>query len=695
MSPRTWGSRSHVRHGPAITTRRIGDVLVIVIDEPPVNALTASVRTGLLDAVREVAADRSVVGAIITGVGSRFVAGADLREMDSPQDGPSLPEVVAAIDALDPVVVVAITGPALGGGLEIALACDWPMATPNASVGLPETRLGLLPGAGGTQRLPRLVGIARAIELIGAARVLGAGEARDLGILDAVVEDNLVDRAVALVPGLRKRRVSELPAPPEDPQADRAAAAAVIKRAKGTPSVAEAVDIVLATATMSFEAGLQRERAAFLGFRASPESRALRHLFVAERQAAKVPGLQGAVARPIDRVAVIGAGLMGSAIASTLADAGIAVELLEQGADAAKRGAGRVRDLYRRQVERGRLTEAVAAERCDRIRVDDDFDALAEVDVVIEAAFEDFDVKRDIFARLDRLTRPGTVLATNTSYLDVNAIADSTTRPRDVLGLHFFSPANVMRLVEVVRAAQTAPDVLATGIALARRIGKLPVVAGVCDGFIGNRMFARIRQASEYLLEDGASPQEVDAALEGYGYAMGPFAVADMTGLDIAWARRKRHARSPDERYVTIPDRLCEAGRLGRKVGRGWFDYASGTAQPAAEVDAIIDEERARRGARTASLTVGDIQRRVLAALVNEGANILDEGISLRSSDIDLVYVNGFGFPSLRGGPMFAADQAGLAGILDNVERAHAEGSGAKPAPLLVRLVHERRAFGD
>ena len=429
-----------MRRAPSVSTRRSGDIVTVVVDEPPVNALSTSVRIGLFHAVQDIAADRSIAAVILTGAGPRFIAGADLREMSSPPQEPSLPEVVAAIDALEPLVVAAITGPALGGGLEVALACDWRMATPNASLGLPETRLGLLPGAGGTQRLPRLVGIARAIKLIGGARIVSAAEARELGILDDVVEEDILERAAALVPTLRKRRLSEWPAPTQDVEADQSASALAIKRAKGIPSVSEAIALVRATTTVPFAAGLQRERAAFLRFRDSAESRALRHLFMAERAATKVPGLEGVVARRVDAVAVIGAGMMGSAIATCVADAGIQVEVIEQSADAANAGIDRVRDVYARQVKRGKLTEAQAAERCGRIRVTEDWKAAAEVDFVIEAASEEPAVKCHVFARLGRLTRSGTVLATNTSYLDVNAIADSTTRPQDVLGLHFFRP---------------------------------------------------------------------------------------------------------------------------------------------------------------------------------------------------------------------------------------------------------------
>jgi 3-hydroxyacyl-CoA dehydrogenase len=682
------------QHSSAVTSRREGNIAVVSIDAPPVNALSRPVRQGLLDAMDDLGKDPSVAAIVITGTPGRFIAGADLREMRLPPDAPVLPDVVAAVAAVTQPVVAAIGGPALGGGLEIAMACDLRLATTAATVGLPETRLGLLPGSGGTQRLPRLVGIARAIELIADARVLTAEQALAVGIVDQVSTGDVVAAAVAAAPGAAKRPVALLPVPQGDAAAEEAAAAAALKRARGVPAVAEAIALVRAAATEPFAAAVQRERAAFLRLREGPEAQALRHLFLAEREAAKLPGLEGATPRPVGRVAVIGAGTMGSGIAVCLADAGLTVDLVEQSNAAANAGIGRVAALYERQVKSGRLTPETAAERSARIGITEDWGAVAAADLVIEAAFEDMAVKADIFSRLDRLARPGAVLATNTSYLDIDTIAAGTSRPGDVVGLHFFSPANVMRLLEVVRAARTAPDVLATGLALGRRIGKLPIVAGVCDGFIGNRIFSTYRRHAEYLLEDGAAPQEIDAALEAYGFAMGPFAVSDLAGLDIAWAMRKRRAatRDPGERYVAIADRLCELGRFGRKTSSGWYSYASGSAAPDPVVEAIIAE--ARGGRAPQRFTAEAIQRRILAVMANEGARILAEGISLRPSDIDLVFVNGYGFPRLRGGPMFAADQAGLDAVLAEAEAAAAVGgAGSEPAPLLRELAASGSSF--
>ncbi len=427
-------------------------------------------------------------------------------------------------------------------------------------------------------------------------------------------------------------------------------------------------------------------------------SRAQLHLERAERLANLVPGMEGAVPRTVDRVAVIGAGTMGSGIAVSLADAGIVVDLLEQDEAAASAGWKRVEGLYAARVKRGRLSEDAMAERLTRIKASHDWSSIAAADMAIEVAFEDMAVKHAIFGRLDALARPGAILATNTSYLDVDAIASATKRPGDVVGLHFFSPAHVMRLLEVVQAGQTAPDVLATALAVGRRLGKLPIVARNSDGFIGNRIFAVYRRHAEYLLEDGASPEEIDDALVQYGFAMGPFAVSDMSGLDIAWAMRKRRAatRNPDERYVAIPDLLCDAGRLGRKAGKGWYDYEDGKARPSTDVHAVIAAERAHRGVEARHFAPEAIQRRILAVMANEGARILEEGISLRPSDIDLVFVNGYGFPRAQGGPMFAADQVGLPAVLAEVEQAaRVGGAGSEPAPLLVRLAREGASFAE
>jgi 3-hydroxyacyl-CoA dehydrogenase len=682
-----------------VSIQRRGTVAVVVVDNPPVNALSRAVRQGFLDALKRLADDNQVAAVVIAGGPGRFIGGADIREMNAPPEAPHLPEVVAAIDALDKPVIAAISGPALGGGLEIALACDSRMAAPTATLGLTETRLGIVPGSGGTQRLPRLTGIARAVHLIGNAKTMNACEALAAGIVDDVVDADVIAAACARAPALAKRRLSGMTVPPDDERAVEAAASAVMKQAKGLPAAVEAIALIRATRDVPFADGLVRERSVFLTLRESAEAKALRHLFFAEREATKLPGLAGATARPLVHTAVVGAGTMGAGIAVALSDAGYPVALIERDAEAVAAGAGRVRAVYDRQVAGGRLTQAEAEARLSRIALTDDWSAAAEVDLVIEAVFEDLAVKADVFRRLDAIVRPGAVLATNTSYLDLDAIAAATRRPGDIVGLHFFSPAHVMKLLEVVRGNATAPDAITTALALAKRLGKQSVVAGNCDGFIGNRIFSAYRRHAEYLVEDGASPEDVDAALESYGFAMGIFAVSDLSGLDIAWAMRRRRAaqRHPDERYVTIPDQLCEAGRLGRKTGAGWCAYDEDGRRRSDPITAqVIAAARTQRGVVPRAFTPDEIQRRLLAVLANEGAKVLADGIAARASDIDLVFVHGYGFPRLKGGPMWAADQIGLAAILEDVKAAHAAGgAGSEPAPLLVDLARRRVTFAD
>jgi 3-hydroxyacyl-CoA dehydrogenase len=682
--------------GP-VTIAHKGGVALVSIDNPPVNALSQAVRQGLLDAFRKLAADPEIAAIVVTGAGRDFIAGADLREMSLPPIEPSLPDVIAAMESCAQPIVAAVRGAALGGGYELALACDFRIADPEASVGLPETRLGIIPGAGGTQRLPRLVGIAKAIDLVGQARVLKAKDALALGLIDRIAAADLAGEAIRAAPTLRKRRLSEAKAPISESGAIEAAIASALKRAKG-PAIGVAIDVVRQGAELPFQEALQRERAAFLRLRESDEAKALRHLFFAEREVRKIPGLAGVRPREIKHVAVIGAGTMGAGIAAAFADAGFPVKVIELDKAAAGAGADRLRGIYDRQVGGKRISTATAEERLGRIAVTDDWSFVRESDLVIEAVFEDMQAKTEVFCKIDELAPRGAVLATNTSYLDVDALAAVTRRPGDVLGLHFFSPANVMRLLEVVRGAQTSPEVLATGLDLARRIGKLPVVAAVCDGFIGNRIFAAYRRHAEYLALDGASYEAIDRAIENHGFAMGPFAVSDLAGLDIAWAMRQRRAATRDhnERYVEVADRLCEQGRLGRKVGRGWYLYPEGSARrhPDPEVEALFKAERAAKGIKARDISDDEIVRRLLAVMANEGAKVLAEGIALRPSDIDLVFVNGYGFPAIKGGPMFAADFRGLHEVLKEVEiAAGADGAGSKPAPLLTELAKRGSTF--
>lgn len=681
----------------AVSVARRGDVAVVTVTNPPVNALSRAVRSQLLEALMALAGDNRVGAVVITGAAGRFIAGADLREMNAPPDPPQLPEVIAAIETLNVPVVAAIDGPALGGGLEIALACDHRIATPTATVGLTETRLGIVPGAGGTQRLPRLTGIATAIRLIGDGKILSAGEALKSNILDHVTETDALSVACAMATSIPKRRLSQKSVAPGGDKAD-AAAAEIMKRVK-TPAAARAIDLIRATSDLPFAEGLVRERATFLELRESAEAKALRHLFFAQREALKVPGLDGTPTRVLTRAAVVGGGTMGVGIAVALADAGLPVALVERDAEAAAAAAARVRGQYDRQVTSGRLTRAEADSRQSRIGTSDDWSVLADVDLVIEAVFEDLAIKTDVFRKLDKAVRASAVLASNTSYLDLDVLAAATHRPSDVVGLHFFAPANVMKLLEIVRGAATAPDVVATALALARRLGKQPVVARNGDGFIGNRIYAMYRRHAEYLVEDGASPEDVDAALEAYGFAMGVFAVSDLSGLDIALAMRRRRdaTRSVDERYVDIADRLCAAGRLGRKTAAGWYAYdADGRKRPDPAVADIVAAVRRQKGIAPRAFTSAEIQRRLVAAMANEGAKALADGTALRASDIDLTFVHGYGFPRLRGGPMWAADRTGLTAILAEIRAAHATGgAGSEPSPLLIDLAHRGATFSD
>lgn len=682
---------------PAVSITHDKGVAVVTIDSPPVNALSTPLREGLLAAFKALANENSIDAIVVTGAGSDFVAGADLREMSAAPIPPSLPDIILEMEKCRKPIVAAIKGSALGGGYEFALACDYRLGDASAIVGLPEVKLGIIPGAGGTQRLPRLIGIAKAIEIITRGAPLKAEEALRLGMIDAIAFSDVVAEAKLIAARLPKRKLSALQPAPSTDDSIHAAADAARKKTRGARNIEVAIEQIRQSAHVPFAKAVLHEREAFLTLRESDEAKALRHLFFAERESRKVPGLEGAKPRDVKRVVILGAGTMGASIAVAFADARYPVTVVERDKQAAGAGIDRIRGIYRRQVDSGRLTQQAMDERLQRIAVSDDWEFIRQADLVIEAVFEDFAVKAESFRRIDQLAPNGAVLATNTSYLDVNEIAAVTRRPQDVIGLHFFSPANVMRLLEVVRGAKTASDVLATGIAVARRIGKLPVVAGVCDGFIGNRIFAMYRRHAEYLLLDGATPQQIDRAMESFGFAMGPFAVSDLAGLDIAWAMRKRRAatRHPDERYVSVADRLCEQGDLGRKTGRGWYIHEKG-AKPVPNLDAIrfVEEERAQASVRARSFSDAEIVQRLIAVMANAGAKVLSEGIALRSSDIDLVFVNGYGFPSAKGGPMYAADRMGLKNILREAEVAAASGgTGSAVAPLLADLAARQGRF--
>ncbi|WP_156459948.1 3-hydroxyacyl-CoA dehydrogenase NAD-binding domain-containing protein [Mesorhizobium sp. Root157] len=644
----------------SVTLTRDGNIGVIVIDNAPVNAASHAVRAGLMTALAEAAADPALQAIVLACAGRTFVAGADVKEFGQPPRQPLLPEVIDAVEASQKPVVAAVHGTALGGGFELALGAHARIAAPDAQFGLPEVKLGIIPGAGGTQRLPRLVGVAAAMEIAASGRRVSAAEAVELGAADRIATGDLVEDAKAFAReliGAELRRTGDLAVPEFDPaEADRQFAA-IGRKARGQLSPARAAHMVRRAFELPLAAGLAEERAVFVELLGSEQSLALRHVFAAERKAAKVPGIEGVEPRNIEAAGVVGAGLMGAGIAVSFADAGFSVTVVERDKAALDAGRARIEDIYRRMVKSGRIAEAAMGERLSRIRFADRREAMASCDLVIEAVFDDLAVKRELFQSLSAIVRPDTILATNTSYLDPDAIASMVRGPERLIGLHFFSPANVMRLVEVVRTAKLAPDVLATGLAVARRLGKLGVVSGVCEGFIGNRIFTAYRRQCDFMLEDGALPQDIDAALEGYGFPMGPYAVNDLAGLDISWARRKRNAatRDPSERYGVIADRLCEAGRFGRKTGKGYYTYASGEKAVDPEVTALIEAVSREAGIERRSFTSSEIIKRVMAAIVEEGRKILAEGIALRGSDIDLVLINGYGYPAWRGGPMFQA----------------------------------------
>lgn len=663
-------------HPLSVTLRRRDGIAVIEIDNPPVNAMSAHVRSQLLAALQEAEADASVSGIVLTGHGGRFVAGADIREFGKPPVSPTLPDVVEALDRCTKPIAAGIQGQALGGGLELAMACDWRVAAADSVLGLPEVKLGLIPGAGGTQRLPRLIGVARAIELIATGKTIKAPEALALGLVDEVSEGSAVDACILRLREMEgvKRRVSSLPVS-EDRTGIEAEREAVLKsRRIVTEAAKTAVTVVSSAAHLGFDEGLAAERSAFVKLRSGEEAAALRYLFFAEREAPKVAGLD-ASPLPVRKVGVVGAGTMGSGIAVALMNAGFSVALIEQSTEALEKGGGRIDAILDRSVKSGRLSAETVRRQREALVPSTSMNSLGDVDLVIEAAFEDLDVKLELFKALDQVVSEQAILATNTSYLDIDRIASATSRPERVLGLHFFSPAHVMRLLEVVRGQATSGEALATGLSVARKLGKLPVVAGVCDGFIGNRIFSAYRRQCEIMLEEGALPEEIDRALEVFGFAMGPFAVADLAGLDISWSRRKRLAatRDPRERYVPVADMLCEQGRFGQKTGAGWYRYSGPEKrrEPDPAVRALIEQASSARAVERRTFGAEEIQRRVLAAMVNEAVLVIEDGIAQRASDIDIVLVHGYGFPATRGGPLFWASRqppAVLNDALDAVE---------------------------
>ena len=691
-------STSYAVHGP---------VAVVTLNNPPVNGLGHALRSGIVAALDQALADPQVQAIVLTGSARVFSGGADVREFGTPKAGqePTLPSVIRALDGATKPVVAAIAGVCLGGGLELALGCHYRVALPDASLGLPEVKLGLLPGAGGTQRLPRLIGLEPALNMIVSGQPVPANAFAGTPLVHALIEGDLVEGAVAFAAQVAARgeplpRARDLKV--KQPNADaflQFARNTVAAASKPFPAPLQCVEAVAAS-LKPFDEGLQTERTLFQALMQTPESRALRHVFQAERAAAKVPGLpEGTVLRPIARVGVIGAGTMGGGITMNFLNAGIPVVLLEMKQEALDRGLATIRKNYENSMKKGKLKPEQVEQRMGLITPTLEYAALKDADLIVEAVFEEMGVKEAVFRQLDAVAKPGAILASNTSYLDIDRIATFTRRPQDVIGLHFFSPANVMRLLEIVRGAQTAPDVLATSLQLAKQIKKVAVVSGVCDGFIGNRMLARYGAAAQGLINAGALPQQIDGALQKFGLAMGPFRMGDLAGLDIGWATRKRKAAEAGvEMKPIVADKLCEAGRFGQKTGAGWYRYEAGnrTPLPDSVTEQLIADYRAAHGITPRKISDEEIVERCIFALVNEGARILEEGIAARASDIDLVYLNGYGFPLHRGGPMLYADTVGLPQVVRSLRRFAAEpGADAswQPAPLLVRLAEEGRSF--
>jgi 3-hydroxyacyl-CoA dehydrogenase len=681
---------------------RRGRVAVLTVNNPPVNALSQHVRQGLLEGVKQAIGDSGVQAIVIACAGRTFIAGADITEFGKPPVAPSLHDVLDAIESSPKPVVAAVHGTALGGGLEVTLACHYRIGVKDARFGLPEVKLGILPGAGGTQRLPRVVGVEKALGMMVSGDPIRADEALKTGLIDEIVEGDLTAAGVAFAEKvlnekrpLRKIRDldDKLAAVRGKPEVFANFRKSVARQTRGFRAPESIVKAVEAAVSLPFDQGIKRERELFGELITSPESKAQRYFFFAEREAAKIPDVPGDTPqKDVKKAAVIGAGTMGGGIAMNFANVGIPVTVVEMNQENLDRGLGIVRKNYEATASRGRMTAADVEKRMGLIKGTTDWNAIADADIVIEAVFEEMPIKKEVFAKLDGLAKPDAVLATNTSTLDVDEIASATKRPESVIGTHFFSPANVMRLLENVRGKKSSKSTVATVMALGRRINKVPVLVGVCYGFVGNRMLHQRGQQAEKLILEGALPHQVDKVLTDFGFPMGPFAMGDLAGLDVGWRIRKgRGTKSP------VADRICELGRFGQKTGAGYFKYEKGdrTPIPDPDVEKIIVDVATEQGITRRHITDEEILQRLLYPMVNEGAKILDEKIAIRASDIDVIWVYGYGWPVYRGGPMFWADQIGLRSVRDKMlefQKATGDAFWA-PAPLLNRLADEGKGF--
>ena len=676
-----------------ISTRKHGDVLIILSNNPPVNALGAAVRQGLIDAIEQADADDSVHAVVIACEGQTFFAGADITEFGKPPVMPWLPQVVDRIEECAKPVIAAIHGTALGGGLEVALACHYRVAVPSARLGTPEVKLGLLPGAGGTQRLPRVAGVRKALEMCATGNPISAQDAFDCGLVDRLIEGELIPHAVGFAEEVRNVH----PLPKSSQRQDRLRDCAPdtfdnflkenSRRFRGFEAPLKNIEAVKIACEKPYAEGVIDERKLFMELMNGEQAKAQRYFFFAERKANKIEGLpEHTQPRPIHRVGVIGAGTMGGGIAMNFLSAGIPVTIVEMEQGALERGTGLVRKNYDATAAKGRLSTAQVDKAMGLLNPTLDFEALADCDLIIEAVYENLDVKKDVFSRLDKIAKPGAILASNTSYLDVNEIARSTSRPGDVLGMHFFSPANVMKLLEVVRGDATTPDVLLTAMSLGKRIKKVPVVAGVCFGFIGNRMLMPRQIEATKLLLEGATPSQIDRVHVEFGMPMGPFQMADLAGVDIGWHR-------DPTRIESIRDALCAIDRWGQKKGAGFYDYDDKRRPaPSPVVQQIIEEFAKKMGVERRSISDAEVVERTLYTMVNEGAKILEEGIAQRASDIDVVWVYGYGWPVYRGGPMFWADSLGAKAIVEGLER---QKERMKPEFSFSQLLLEKAQNGD
>ena len=690
-----------------------GSVAVITMANPPVNGLGLATRQGIVDGLGRANADAAVTSIVITGAGGAFSGGADIKEFgtDKSLQEPNLLSVIAAIENSAKPVVAAMHSVAMGGGLELALGCHYRIAAPGCSIALPEVKLGLIPGAGGTQRLPRVIGVEAALNLIVSgepvkSEMIGAVPGQKLFDKMAASAESLAAEALAFAQSVADARPLPLVRnfPCKHPEGDayfQVARNMVKGMAKNFPAPAKCVDAVEAATKKKFAEGMLVEREIFINLMWTPESRALRHLFMAERAASKIPDVASDTPkRDIKLVGVIGAGTMGGGISMNFLNAGIPVKILEMKQEALDRGVATIKKNYEAQVKKGKLKQDKYEQRMALLSTTLSYDDLKDCDLIIEAVFEEMGVKEAVFKQLDAVAKPGAILASNTSTLDVDKIAAFTKRPQDVVGMHFFSPANVMKLLEVVRGKETAKDVLATVMAIGKKIKKTSVVSGVCDGFIGNRMIEQYSRQAGFLLDEGCTPQQVDKAIEKFGFAMGPFRMGDLAGNDIGWAIRKRRSvERADMKYSRTADKLCELGRFGQKTGAGWYDYQAGKrdAIPSDLVNKMIEDHRKELGITSRKISDEEIVQRLVFALVNEGAHILEDGIASKSGDIDMVYLTGYGFPIHRGGPMHYASEVGLFNVVQAMDRFAKnpldDAAFWKPAPLLAKLAAEGKAF--